>query len=285
MEKKRRQLGVAETKMASPEALGWSLTGHLLGLNQAEFRTATESPFLLAAGQGRLSKDILGRWLANDRLYIHAYIKAVGRTLSVIDLPQVTTATESAETQLVDWLFKSLTELRREERFFIDVARRYGLSIDLEATAVTEGGLELKRVPGTAKLPGLVMFERLFGSLHPASSIDRDLPLPWLEAAIVFWGTEKVYSEAWTWAKSKQDPRSDGSNDADGGALRKEFVPNWGNEGFSAFVDQLAAIIDGSVQKATEKLGGDPKELFVKRVEAIWNDLLAAEAAFWPKLD
>lgn len=271
--------------MASTGTSDWSLTNHLLGLNRAGFRTATESPFLLAAGEGRLPKDILGRWLANDRLYIHAYIKAVGRTLSVIDLPQVTTDEESAETQLVDWLFMSLTELRREERLFIDVAKRYGLTIDLGATTVTEGGLEFQRVPGTAKLPGLVMFERVWGSLHPASSIDRDQPLPWLEAAIVFWGTEKVYSEAWQWAKSKQNPDGDGSRDADGGALRKEFVPNWGNEAFTAFVDQLAGIIDTAARKAVDKLGDNLQEMLVKRVAAIWDDLLAAEAAFWPELD
>ena len=64
----------------------FSLTTHLLGVDTPTYKAATEASFLTAAGEGRLNKDVLGKWLANDRLYIHAYIKAVGRTLSIIDL-------------------------------------------------------------------------------------------------------------------------------------------------------------------------------------------------------
>lgn len=220
-------------------ASSFSLTTHLLGVDPPEYKAATEAPFLTAAGEGRLDKRTLGKWLANDRLYLHAYIKAVGRTLSVIDLPQTTpeSATEAApETRFVDWLFSTLTALRREERLFIDAARRFGLSIDLGTMTTSEGARKVQRVPGTAKLPGLVMFEKLFGSLHPAASVDRSLPIPWLEAAVAFWGTEKTYSDAWTWAKSKQAREADaGAEDADGGALRNEFIPNWSDSELSAF--------------------------------------------------
>lgn len=85
----------------------WTLTSHLLNIDRPAFTAATQCPFLAAAGQGRLSKSTLGTWLANDRLYIHAYVKAAGRTLSTINLPQAIpqTDTEAAapETQLVDW--------------------------------------------------------------------------------------------------------------------------------------------------------------------------------------
>ncbi|KUI61517.1 hypothetical protein VP1G_08697 [Cytospora mali] len=266
----------------------FSLTSHLLGVDTPTYTAATEAPFLTAAGEGRLNKDVLGKWLANDRLYIHAYIKAVGRTLSIIDLPQTTpeAATEAAsETQLVDWLFATLTALRREERLFIDVARKYAIAIDLETMATTEGGRDVRRVPGTAKLPGLVMFEKLFGSLHPAASVDRTLPLPWLEAAVVFWGTEKVYSDAWAWAKSKQAGVAEGAEDADGGALRKEFIPNWGNSEFTAFVDQLGGIIDGAVEETLSVGGGDVKASLIERTEKVWKEVVAAEKAFWPEAE
>lgn len=262
----------------------FSLTTHLLGVDTLIYKAATEAPFLAAAGEGRLNKEVLGTWLANDRLYIHAYIKAVGRTLSIIDLPQTTpeAATEAApETQFVDWLFASLTALRREERLFIDAAREYGLAIDLETMTTAEGGRDVQRVPGTAKLSGLVMFEKLFGSLHPAASVDRNLPLPWLEAAVVFWGTEKVYSDAWAWAKTKQGGAA--GEDADGGALRRDFIPNWSNAEFTAFVDQLGGIIDRAVEQTLGVRGGNVKASLLERTEKVWKEVIAAEKAFWPE--
>lgn len=265
----------------------FSLTTHLLGVDTPTYIAATEAPFLAAAGAGRLNKDVLGKWLANDRLYIHAYIKAVGRTISVVDLPQTTpeAATEAApETQFIDWLFSTLAALRREERLFIDVARKYGIAIDLETAATTEGGRDIHRVPGTAKSAGLVMLERLFGSLHPAASVDRKLPLPWLEAAVVFWGTEKVYSDAWAWAKSKQSGDA-AEEDADGGALRKEFIPNWGNSEFTAFVDQLGSIVDRAIEDTLSVLGAGAKESLVQRSEKVWKEVVAAEKAFWPEVE
>lgn len=272
--------------MANPS---FSLTTHLLGLDPPGYTAATEAPFLTAAGEGRLSKQTLGKWLANDRLYLHAYVKAVGRTLAIVDLPQTTPdpAAEAApETRFVDWLFSTLTALRREERLFIDVSRKYGLSIELDTMTTTEGGRQVERVPGTAKLPGLVMFEKLFGSLHPAASVDRNLPLPWLEAAVVFWGTEKTYSDAWTWAKSKQAGETEaGAGDADGGALRKEFIPNWSNTEFVTFVQQLSGIIDNAVSEAVTVLGGDVKESLVQRAQKVWTELVAAEKAFWPEVE
>lgn len=277
----------------------WTLTSHLVALDPPAFTAATQAPFLAAAGAGRLPKSILATWLANDRLYIHAYIKAAGRALAVIDLPQTTTTSSSSEpaapeTQLVDWLITTLAELRREERLFVDVARRYGLgSIDLETDVSEEGGgREVRRVPGSVKSAGLVMMERLFGSLHPAASVDRNVPLPWLEAAVVFWGTERVYSEAWTWAKGQQHEQGQGGDqdkeqeeDADGGALRREFIANWSNEGFHAFVRQLGGIVDRAMEEAVGALGEGVRAGLVKRAEKVWRELVAAETAFWPGLE
>lgn len=267
-----------------------SLTTHLLSLSPPAYKAATQSPFLQAAGQGRLDKKTLGTWLANDRLYIHAYIKAVGRVLATLDLPQTTAAAqeeEAPETQFVDWLFATLAALRREERLFVAVARRYGLDMDLPAEAMAEGGREVRRVPGTAKLTGLVMFERLFGSLHPAASVDRTRPVPWLEAAVVFWGTERVYCDAWGWARSHQEEegKGDGAEDADGGALRRELVPNWANDEFRGFVEKLGQVVDRAVDGAVEEVGGGARKSLVERAEKVWRELVDAEAAFWPVVE
>lgn len=264
------------------------LTSHLLALDTPAFKAATQSPFLAAAGAGRISKTTLGKWLANDRLYIHAYIKATGRALATIILPQTITASSpSPETQLIDWLLTTLTELRREERLFIDVAERYGLEIDLETEIKKEAGRMVQRVPGSAKNAGLVRFEMLFGllMLRPAPSGDTETPLPWLEAAIVFWGTERVYLDAWTWAKGKQIGSSSGEEDEDGGALRKEFIPNWSNEGFRAFVEQSGVIVDDAVEETVSALGEGIRPGLLDRAEKLWRELVAAETAFWPDVE
>lgn len=272
----------------------WSLTSHLVSLDKRAYEAATRAPFLKAAGQGRVNKTALGTWLANDRLYVHAYIKAAGRALASIDLPQSTATPTppggpaSSTPQLVDWLCDTLVALRREDHLFVDVAGRYDIPIDLE---VEEGSSEiLPRVHDTAKIPGLVMFERLFGSLTVPMSATREdgSPplLPWLEAAVVFWGTEQVYSDAWTWAKTCQQLNAgDADADADGGALRKEFIPNWSSEEFVAFVKKLGDLIDGAVSGTVERHGESVRAQLVARAEKVWGKLVAAEAAFWPTVE
>lgn len=269
--------------------LRWSLTSHLLGRRE-EFEAATQHPFLLAAAEGRLSKDVLGRWLSNDRLYIHSYIKAAGKMLASLDLPQEVPEHEAYETQLVDWLIEALTAVRREECFFIDVADRYGLSIDLGTQRATVAGES--RAPNDLKLPGLIMIEGIFANLAPQAVISTaDLPpnssLPWLEAAVTFWGTEKCYLDAWTWARNKQIQGANASRDADGGALRKEFIPNWSSPEFRAFVDKLGALIDSAVDELVKSSGNEEEAIkaVAERIEPKWISLLAAEASFWPDME
>lgn len=291
--------------MTSSNSLTWSLTSHLLSVDKEAYEAATRAPFLEAAGQGRVSKTTLGKWLANDRLYTHAYIKAAGRALASIDLPQTTTSPSGRHRvwtpQLVDWLCDTLVALRREDHLFVDVASRYGIPIDLE---VDEGkqhhqqGEGFPRVRDAAKIPGLIMFERLFGNLtvpmNNTSSNEKPpllLLLPWLEAVVVFWGTEQVYSDAWTWAKQQQQRRegvlyAEGdAAEADGGALRKEFIPNWSSEEFIAFVGKLGDIVDGAVSGLVEVHGEGVKAGLVGRAEQVWRELVAAEGAFWPEVE
>jgi len=276
--------------MASPK---WSLTEHLLSNFQSEYITATQHPFLLAAAEGRLPKDVLGRWLANDRLYIHSYIRAAGKLLSSIDLPQEVPKTEAPETQLVDWLIEALGGVRKEERFFIEVADRYGLGVELGQTGVGAAS----SVVHDEKLPGLVMIEGIFSDIaqpqggFTTAELPPTDPLPWLEGAVTFWGTERCYLDAWSWAKSKQALATSGSdarNDADGGALRNEFIPNWSSSEFAQFVGRLGSLIDFAVARTLERAGDGAdaaKEAIIGRIEGKWRSLLAAEATFWPEFE
>jgi hypothetical protein len=64
-----------------------SLTTHLLELDVSGFERATRSTFLEKAGKGTLNKDVLQRWLSQDRLYAQAYIRFASLLLANIPLP------------------------------------------------------------------------------------------------------------------------------------------------------------------------------------------------------
>lgn len=193
------------------------LTKDLLASDPEAYLRATRSPFLTAAAAGKAPKDVLGRWLANDRLYIHAYIRGVGRLLSALRLPDTvaaTTTTTTVSERLLQWLVDALANVRREERFFVETARRFGIEVDLP---VSDEGV----VAAEDKLEGLRRFEELFGAFDTG----RGTP-GWLEGAVLLYATERCYLDAWSGARDELDAGEDGSGDADGGALRREFIPN-----------------------------------------------------------
>lgn len=250
------------------------LTDDLLSSSPDAFRRATQSAFLASAAAGELRKSILGTWLANDRLYIHSYITGVGKLLSILQLPQDVPkpgAADPSSVKLLDWLVAALVNIRREKNFFVDAAVTHGLPVCLETD--NEG-----YVCDEVKLPALHRYEELFNSIQPGNG-----PIPWLEGAVLFYATEKAYLEAWTWTKNRlvqQDPTAD----ADGGALRNEFIPNWTSPEFVAFVDQLGDIIDEAADEQRKAHGGDAKEHLLNRSLKIWDKVIAAEEGFWPEV-
>ncbi|KAF4975959.1 hypothetical protein FZEAL_7311 [Fusarium zealandicum] len=252
-----------------------SLTQQLLASDEQGYKRATQSEFLRLAANGQLSKEILGRWLANDRLYIHSYCRGLGRLLSFLEYPATVQRGEAlgSTTRLLDWIVGALVNIRREERFFIDTAADYGIDINLETQA--DGS-----VAQSTKLDGLRCWEALFDATSPK----QDQELPWLEAAVVYWGTEKCYLDAWSWAKAQLAVQEDSSKDADGGAVRKEFINNWTSQEFVDFVDDLGRIIDEAVANEVERKGEGFKADLFKRVEGKWREVLDAEEAFWPSV-
>ncbi|RFU76830.1 hypothetical protein TARUN_5416 [Trichoderma arundinaceum] len=269
-------------------AASFSLTQAILISDPLAYKSATQSPFLARASQGRVSKSVLGQWLANDRLYIHAYIRGVGRLLSFLQLPEVVALPrdeggereQCANTKLLHWMIDALVNIRREEDLFVRTAAKYGIDVNLPAGA--DGSVE----PGT-KLEGLRRFEALFDGISPGGG-DSAI-LPWLEAATVFWATEKCYLDAWSGAAAAGlSAGASQGDDADGGALRREFIPNWSSTEFAQFVDQLGEIIDSAVRGEMELR---PNENEVLRVQVLgraltkWRQVLAAETVFWPAME
>lgn len=251
----------------------FSLTQELLRSDEGAYQEATQAPFLLAAAKGQLPKGILGKWLANDRMYIHNYVSGAGRMLATYELPVTADRRKDPIFAIVDWLIEALANVRREEHFFIETAKKYGITVDLP---VERDG----RLSDEHKIAGLRLFEKLFRNVERRA----DAVLPWLEDAIVFWATEKCYLDAWSWAKSKQDGGADAGSDADGGALREEFIPNWSSPGFATFVDKLGAIIDKAASTEVEQRGEDGRSDLLKRAGQKWKQVLDAEKQFWPQV-
>lgn len=251
-----------------------SLINHLVfSLNPLAYNQATHSPFLTAAAHGKVSPQTLGKWLANDRLYIHSYIAGAGRLLSFLQLPTTSKESDTSNaTKLLDWTIEALANIRREEKFFMDTAARYGIAVDMPASV--DGS-----VSEAAKSDGLVRFEHVFGSISRGDHI----LLPWLEAAVVFYATEKCYLDAWSGAKAQLQLTEVGK-DADGGALREEFIPNWSSTKFKEFVDRLGGIIDDAIQMEIRLHGEGVRGMLFKRAEAKWLQVLVAEQAFWPQM-
>ncbi|ATY59248.1 heme oxygenase-multi-helical [Cordyceps militaris] len=245
-----------------------SFTQTLIASDPAGYQRATQSPFLQRAASGKLSKAVLGQWLANDRLYIHGYVRAAGRLLSFLALPDVVSADHPASA-LLAWTVDALANIQREASFFLATAARYGIDVNLPAD-------QHGRVPAAAKLDGLRRFEALFDGLEAGPA-----PLPWIEAAVVFYGTERCYLDAWTWARSHVDPGQDPTEDQDGGAVRDEFIANWTSAEFRAFVDRLGLLVDGAVRAQSE----DVRDALLTRGLVKWREVLAAEEAFWPEVE
>lgn len=259
-----------------------SFTSSLLASDGAAYKRATTSPFLTAAARGTVTKPLLARWLANDRLYIHAYIAGAGRLLPLLPLPLAAPADGSAPrdpaTRALDWLVAALVNVRREEKFFLSTAHAHGLSVNLpgaDAPPSSSTSAEL----AASKLEGLRRWESLFGSIAPGP---RGQPLPWLEGAVIFWGTEVCYLDAWTGVRDVLDPAGEAAKDADGGALRTAFIDNWTNDEFRRFVDDLRDIIDDAVEEQVGLHGEEIRGQFHERALAQWRLVLAAEETFWP---
>lgn len=267
-----------------------SLTEHLLSSAPAEYRSATQSPFLRLAGEGRLSKEVLGKWLAGQRLYLHSYIRAAGNLLASVDLPLTGWGTEEEPEvmRLVDWIIEYLVETRETERRIVDVAARYGISLEAGESGgeAGVGPVEPPRLPGAVDAGRSVGL--LLGTCSERSTASRPsaappVLLPWLEAAVMFWATERVFVDAWSWAREHQSAGGDegARADQDGGAMRSEFIPSWSSDGAREFVDRLQGIIDDAVAGEIERRGNGVREEVLRRTEGKWKSLVAGSGEIW----
>ncbi|KAF2128426.1 heme oxygenase-like protein [Dothidotthia symphoricarpi CBS 119687] len=252
-----------------------ALTTHLMSYNSDHFRRATQSSFLVHAAKGTLPKPVLAQWLANDRVYLQGYVSYAEQLLSLLRriMPrELVKGHKSVEHRLVDWLEEALQNIRREENFFVEIADTYKLNVSWITSTAN----------ASTKSEGLRRFETLFAQ---TGRNQEHTFIPWLEGAVLLWATEKVFYEAFSWAQ-KQDTQASSrmyENDQDGGAMRKDLIPNWSNRDFLMLVETLERIINEGVGSAVNKDDARWKEVKT-RTHAVWEALLDAEEAFWPSV-
>jgi thiaminase len=181
-----------------------SLTKILLNSSPLQLESATKHPFLRLAGQGRLHKRTLSKWLSQDRLYAQSYIGFVAALIARVDLPYVYIHPSEQKTslrwRLIKCLSDSLTNIHNELKFFSDTADKYNLDLDLPphengaftAESATKSYIDLFRAFWT----------------DPSMSL--------LEGMVVLWATETCYLKAWSYARSymeRNDKVVEKSND------------------------------------------------------------------------
>ena len=254
-----------------------TMTQWLMDRDGEGFLKATQSSFLQAAGSGLVAKGVVERWLSQDRLYAQGYVKFIGMMLAKIRYP-TSAGMDGLQWRLTDVLISALTNIRRELAFFEHVAKKYNLNLETPSP-----GQEI-----FATTPTTRAYLDLFGNVSgPNASI--------LEGMTVLWATEKCYYSAWLFALhsgprqqpiTNSDPNSQAddlhASDLDGGALRKEFIPNWTNDEFGDFVHQLGALVNELAEAENERGSLDEEK---RRCDEVWRQVLWLEAAFWPAVE
>src|SRR5271155_526086 len=110
------------------------LTASLLESEPFALITATESPFILAAGQGKLAKPLLSKWLSQARLITQARLSLLGALIARVDLPYVHLSDEakaaSVRWRIINVLSHALQLSHQDLAFYSSVAQRYELDLE-----------------------------------------------------------------------------------------------------------------------------------------------------------
>ncbi|PSR70568.1 hypothetical protein PHLCEN_2v13539 [Hermanssonia centrifuga] len=233
--------------MSTPE----SLTIHLQSLSTiCPYSSATEHDFLVAAGTGQLSKDLVSLYLSQDRLYAaHAYPRFIGQLLAAIpfsSLHAIDSVQELHNRRILNILSYSLQNVVREVGFFGEVAAKHGLKLD--------GWRERKATRD---------YTATMAAVGSSGSLDDGL--------IFLWAMEKVYLDSWKHVRSLLGTSTETSPTT---AVIQEFVDNWTNPEFERFVNNLGDLVNS--------LDIKPDSEAYSRAEEIWARVVELEKDFWP---
>ncbi|RYP22293.1 hypothetical protein DL767_009081 [Monosporascus sp. MG133] len=235
------------------------------------YERATRNQFLELAGKGRLPRETLSEWLAQDRLYCQAYARFVGGLISRVHLPKATDRpiAETLEWRILMLLHNSLAGIIAEIQLFEKTAGDYGLDL-----AAVGSGMEGEAV-GFGPYKATQGYIDLFDSFTAQPGARTDKPL--LEGLLVLWATEVAYLDSWSYAKSQSPQNPDPSQDLDGGALRKHLIGNWTSDQFRAFVKEIEECLEALAVRAD-----DTEEVLLASSLSVLKKVLVLEEEFWP---
>ncbi|KAK7753246.1 hypothetical protein SLS62_004765 [Diatrype stigma] len=261
------------------------------------YERATRTEFLALAGQGRLPRDQLSQWLAQDRLYCQAYARFIGGLISRVRLPlspgpgkstntktNTNSVVESGTGSSLEWriltlLHGALGAMMTELRFFESTAADYGL--DLAAVGSEMEGQAVGFGPNPTTREYIELFDSF--AAQPGSAVDKSL----FEGLLVLWITEKAYLDSWSYAKQQQQQQQqqqqdknaqNPGEDLDGGALRERFIGNWTSDEFKAFVAEIEACLEALAAAQVQ----DSEEVLIASSLSVVKKVLVLEEAFWP---
>ncbi|EJF59569.1 heme oxygenase-like protein [Dichomitus squalens LYAD-421 SS1] len=229
------------------------LTTHLASLSTPRpYSAATEHAFLTAAGTGVLPAPLLSLYLSQDRIYAaHAYPRFLGHLLTHVPFSSLhapDSPEERFHSEVVGVLADALQNVQREVGLFADIEKKYTLPSFAgwrERKATRDYTAELARVGA-------------FGSFE--------------DGLVFLWAMERVYLDAWTYAKSLLGNVQGEPSPAFSAV--KELVENWTSPEFVKFVDHLADLVN--------RLHIVPRSAAFIHAEEIWARVVELEEAFWP---
>ncbi|RYP17235.1 hypothetical protein DL765_004620 [Monosporascus sp. GIB2] len=232
---------------------------------------ATRNQFLELAGQGRLPRETLSQWLAQDRLYCQAYARFIGGLISRVHLPRAADrpVAETLEWRVLTLLHNALAGMMAEMQLFEKTAGDYGL--DLAAVGSEMEGETVGFGPNKTTQGYIDLFDSF--AAQPGVPTDKSL----LEGVLVLWATEMAYLDSWSYAKSQRPQNPDPGQDLDGGALRKRFIDNWTSDQFRAFVKEIEECLEALASRAD-----DTEEVLLASSLFMFKKVLVLEEEFWP---
>lgn len=217
-----------------------SLTSHLLSLSTVRpYSAATEHAFLVRAGNGTLSKDTLGLYLSQDRLYAaHGYVTYLGHLLAKVPFSSSRPFNSPYEKflhRIVRIIEYSLQNVIREVNFFNDTATRFGLDIDgwKERKGTRDYLAEMTRVGASGTIEDGIVFLWAMERVRTNCLIGYHYSL--------FMILAQVYLDSWKYVASLTSPEEDPTPVQKAVAF---LVSNWTNEEFIGFVSDLDSIVN-----------------------------------------
>ncbi|KAI9302463.1 hypothetical protein BJ944DRAFT_269901 [Cunninghamella echinulata] len=240
------------------------LTEHLLSLDKDVYEKATKHSFLEKMGTYTIEPKSLQQWIYQDRYYTNGYTKMMGIMMSRVALFNESRElgdnnpdyTESHSQRIFKLLSFAVSNVFRECQFFTEL---------------------LSRSPYTSfDKVDMKQWTRRYTDFQQkvASTSGYDLG----EALVLLWAMEKVFLDAWTFAKSIiQQQKENGKEntttiDPIHVATIQELVNNWTLDEFKEFVDECANLVNALNIS-------DPLRL--KSFEKVYRETLQLEVKFW----